>query len=131
MKKILIAIVLLALISCKTTYIPVESTRTDTVYISKQQRDSIMLHDSIYLHEWTVSDTVYLLQERWHTKYRERIVHDTLWQHRVDSIAVPYPVKEGLSAWETMRLRLSGMALGACIAAIALLLVFAKKIWLT
>ena len=129
-KAIIIIMAAMALTGCKTVYVPTESVHTDTVYISKQQRDSIWMHDSIYLHEWTVADTVYLLQERWHTKYRERVVHDTLWQHRVDSVAVPYPVKESLSRWQTMKLRLGGMAVGACLALILItLFTFAKKTW--
>lgn len=77
---------------CKTKQVIVERVRTDTTYITKQQRDSIFLHDSIYLHEWTVADTVYMLQEKWHTKYVEKEVHDTIYRNSTDSIPVPYPV---------------------------------------
>ena len=37
-------------------------------------------------------DTV--LIERWHTKYRDREVHDTVYQSRIDSVPAPYPVTE-------------------------------------
>lgn len=79
--------------SCKTTkVVTVEHVRTDTTYITKEQRDSIWLHDSIYMHEWTSADTVYVLQEKWHTKYKEKVVRDTIYQAKVDSVPVPYEV---------------------------------------
>lgn len=90
---VIIALMGLLLSSCRATkVVTVERVRTDTTYITKQQRDSIFLRDSIYLHEWTKADTVYLLQEKYHTKYIEKITHDTIYQSRVDSIPVPYEV---------------------------------------
>ena len=80
---------LLSFSSCTTTrYVPVEHHTTDTVYQSKLQRDSVWLHDSIRVTER--GDTIRI--ERWHTKYIERIVHDTLYRAKVDSIPVPYEV---------------------------------------
>ena len=82
-------LVLWALCSCtKTEYITVEKVRTDTTYITKHQRDSIWLHDSIQVTE--KGDTVRI--EKWHTKYVEKQVHDTLYKSKSDSIPVPYPV---------------------------------------
>ena len=80
---------MLAFSGCTTTrYVPVEHHTTDTVYQSKLQRDSIWLHDSIHVTER--GDTIRI--ERWHTKYIEREVHDTLYRAKVDSIPVPYEV---------------------------------------
>ena len=77
------------LCSCTTTkVVTVEKVRTDTTYITKQQRDSIWLHDSIHVTER--GDTIRI--ERWHTKYIEREVHDTLYRAKMDSIPVPYEV---------------------------------------
>ena len=75
--------------SCTTTrVVTVEKVKTDTTYITKQQRDSIWLHDSIHVTER--GDTIRI--ERWHTKYIEREVHDTLYRAKTDSIPVPYEV---------------------------------------
>ena len=77
------------LTSCTTTKIvTVEKVKTDTTYITKQQRDSIWIHDSIHVTER--GDTIRI--EKWHTKYIEREVHDTLYRAKVDSIPVPYEV---------------------------------------
>ena len=79
--------------SCTTTeYVTVEKVKHDTTYISKLQRDSIWLHDSIYVKEWMKGDTVYRDVDRWHTVYRETKSRDTVYQARIDSVPVPYPV---------------------------------------
>ena len=86
---IVLLLVLNLLCSCtKTEYITIEKVRTDTTYITKQQRDSIWLHDSVMVSE--KGDTVRI--EKWHTKYVEKQVHDTLYQSKTDSVPAPYPV---------------------------------------
>lgn len=86
---IIVALLICALLgSCTTTkYVPMPEYHTDTTYITKQQRDSIWLHDSTYIKE--KGDTV--LIERWHTKFRDRWRMDTIYQSKRDSI--PYPVE--------------------------------------
>ena len=86
-----VMVVLCCISSCTTTkYVPVVEYHTDTLIQKMTQRDSIYLHDSTIVRE--KGDTV--LIERWHTKYRDREVHDTVYQSRVDSIPQPYPVTE-------------------------------------
>jgi hypothetical protein len=71
-------------------YVPVvqKETHTDSIYFTKLQRDSIWLHDSIRVE--SRNDTVRV--DRWHTKYVERLLHDTIYQARTDTIPVPYEV---------------------------------------
>jgi hypothetical protein len=102
----------LLLTSCTTTkVVEVEKVRTDTTYITKWQRDSVWLHDSIRVRE--KGDSVWV--ERWHTKFIEREVHDTLYQAKTDSIPVPYEVVKEvpaeLSWWQRVRLWLGNAAL--------------------
>lgn len=86
---LIVVIVFLLLTSCKQIeYVTVEKVRNDTTYITKHQRDSVWLHDSIMVSE--KGDTIRI--EKWHTKYIEREVHDTLYQAKTDSIPVPYEV---------------------------------------
>ena len=98
--------------SCTTTrYVTVPEYHTDTLIHTTVRHDSVMLHDSIYHME--KGDTI--LIEKWHTKYRERLVHDTLYQHRIDTIAKPYPIPEyvekKLSWWQRLRLHLGNIML--------------------
>lgn len=92
-------------------YVPVESVRTDTVYQSRVLRDSVRVHDSIYVKEWQKGDTVYVDRDRWHVKYVEKEVHDTVYQSRVDSIQVPYPVEKGLTWWQERKIEFGELAL--------------------
>ena len=96
--------------SCTTTkYVSVPEVHTDTVRITNHQTDSIFVHDSIYHME--KGDTI--LIERWHTKYKEKIVYDTIYQHRIDTVPKPYPVEvkvpRELSRWQRLRLHLGNI----------------------
>ena len=98
--------------SCTTTkYIEVERVSHDTLKITKHQRDSIWLHDSVLVDK--SGDTIRI--EKWHTKYVEKAVHDTLYQAKTDSIPAPYPVEKivekQLSGWQNFRIWLGNIAL--------------------
>ena len=109
----LIILVSLLFIGCKTKerVVTVETVRTDTTYITKHQRDSVWLHDSIHVTE--KGDTIRI--ERWHTKYVEKATHDTLYQATHDTIPQPYPVEKlverKLSWWQQTRLHLANIML--------------------
>ena len=111
------------LTSCTTTkVVTVEKVKTDTTYITKQQRDSIWLHDSIHVTER--GDTIRI--ERWHTKYVEREVHDTLYRAKTDSIPVPYEVIKEVPRKSTWFERI--MFCTGIISILCLILFVAKKL---
>jgi len=95
MKKLITVIVLLLLTvcSCKTKYIetvhyqPVEVH--DTVNTVQHIRDSITLHDSVFIH--MKGDTVF--SEKWRTEYRWKTRFDTVYRSR----EVPYVVNDTIS----------------------------------
>ena len=88
---ILLTMAILALCGCSKT-IYVETVRTDSTLITKWQRDSIWLHDSIYVREKQSGDTTYIMVERWHTKYVEKDRGDTVYVATHDTIPQPYEV---------------------------------------
>ena len=111
------------LTSCTTTkVVTVEKVKTDTTYITKQQRDSIWLHDSIHVTER--GDTIRI--ERWHTKYISKEVHDTLYRAKTDSIPVPYEVIKEVPRKSTWFERI--MFCTGIIAILCLILFVAKKL---
>ena len=86
----LTAILLSAMLltACRTTQ---TMTDTNTNHVSNNiQRDSIYLHDSIFLH--IRADTVYL--EKWHTRWRDRetVRTDTitLTETKTETVEKPY-----------------------------------------
>lgn len=111
------AIVLLAGCKTKERVVTVEKVRTDTTYITRHHRDSVWLHDSIYMKEWLAGDTVYQLRDRWHTRYVERVRIDTTYVSKADSIPVPYPVEKivkvdkPLTWWQRLRMMIGGIVL--------------------
>lgn len=91
LKLILCIVGAIVLTGCKSVeVVEVERVTTDTLYLSKLVHDSVIVLDSVVLRE--KGDTVWF--EKWHTQWRERIVHDTVHHHRVDSVPVPYPVEK-------------------------------------
>ena len=76
---------------CTTTkYVPVVEHKTDTLLCYSSIRDSIYVHDSIRVSE--KGDTVKI--ERWHTQYRDRWHHDSIYIAQRDTIPKPFPVTE-------------------------------------
>ena len=110
---LLVAVLLCALLSgCTTTkYVTVPEYHTDTLRVVKVQHDSLVLKDSVYIHD--KGDTV--LIEKWHTQYRDRWRTDTVYQSKRDSI--PYPVEvikevpAKLTWWQQTRLHLANIVL--------------------
>ena len=116
---IVVFIFCLFLCGCTTTkYVEVEKVRTDTTYITQHQRDSIWMHDSILVRE--KGDTVWF--EKWHTKYIEKQIHDTLYSATHDTIPVICEVEKEvpaqLSAWQKLLIKAGYLALAALIACI-------------
>lgn len=114
MKWIYCIILVTTLCSCRSEkYIPIETVRTDSIYINQVQRDSIYQHDSIYIRE--KGDTVWM--EKYKYIYRDKIVRDTMYFNQTDTIREPYPVEKELSRWQQMKLELGGWAFGIIITA--------------
>lgn len=126
----LVILVALLMAGCKTKerVVTVEKVRNDTTYITKHQRDSVWLHDSIHVTE--KGDTIRI--ERWHTKYIEKATHDTLYQATHDTIPQPYPVEKlverELSWWQQTRMHLGEALLALAGIAVAVFVVRRKLI---
>ncbi|MCI7359352.1 MAG: hypothetical protein MSK40_16850 [Parabacteroides sp.] len=110
--------------SCRSVqYVPVETIKSDTTYIYQFQRDSIYERDSIYVHGR--NDTVFV--EKYKYKYIDRIVKDTAYVSRTDSIQVPYPVEKKLTRWQKIKMDLGGISIGIII--IIILVVVGRAVY--
>ena len=104
--------VCLMIVSCRSVkYVPVETVKTDSVYVNKVQRDSIRLQDSIFV--FVKGDTVRI--EKYKYLYRDRVVVDTVYKVQCDTIRVPYPVEKPLTRWQRWKLDLGGFAMAAIV----------------
>lgn len=101
----IIVLILLAIMlyGCKSIqYVPVETTKRDTTYLSQTKIDSIYHRDSIYVEH--KGDTVYLSKYKYLYKYIEK--HDTLWREKTDTIQVVYPVEAQLTKWQKIKINM-------------------------
>lgn len=102
----------LCLVGCKSTeYVEVPVIHTDTLIQTKVQRDSIWKHDSIFVNQWQAGDTIFQVNDRWHTKYVESIKHDTVYISKSDTTTAAIPsqqTKPSLTWWQQTRMHLGG-----------------------
>ena len=97
----------LLLAGCKTTkYVPVPSISVDSVYVDRFTRDSVYLHDSVFVNQWMKGDTVYVDKVVYKWRYRDRWRRDTVAVVRRDSVQVPVPVEKPLGWWQQARLKI-------------------------
>ena len=114
---IIIPCIMLSLLAgCESVkYIPVETVRTDSVYVDRYLRDSIYQRDSVYINRWTAGDTIYQDKIVYKYVYRDKVKYDTVAILRSDTVRVPFPVDRELSKWEQIRLDVGGLAIGIVI----------------
>lgn len=110
----IIVLILLAIMlyGCKSIqYVPVETIKRDTTYISQIKIDSIYHRDSIYVEH--KGDTVYLSKYKYLYKYIEK--HDTLWREKTDTIRIAYPVEAQLSKWQKIKINMGEYLIAAIV----------------
>lgn len=100
---------MMSLAGCSSVkYVPVETVRTEIQYKDRLQRDSIHVKDSVFM--FIKGDTVF--RDRWHMVYKDKVVRDTSYVYKTDSIQVPYPVEKRLTRWQAIKIELGGWAFG-------------------
>ena len=126
---VILALLLFALFnSCSTQrVVTVERRTTDTLMMLNSIRDSIYLHDSIFVSQQTAGDTVRILTDRWHTAFRDRLVTDTIYRAVRDTVPVPYAVEKKVKAeltwWQQTRMHIGGIVLAVLGLYIAFILI--------
>lgn len=88
--------VLTIFVNCSPRIVPVTDVRVDSVYIARVQRDTIYERDSVLV--YTQADTIY--KEKYRYVYRDRLVTDTLWRERCDTVNTVVEVEKRLSRIE-------------------------------
>ena len=88
---------------------------TDTIYKTKVERDSIYRHDSIFVNVYQRGDTIFKEHTRWLTRWRDRLLIDTVYQSRTDTLTeyreVMREVERRLSWWQRTQMYIGDMAL--------------------
>lgn len=123
MKKVwLVLVVCVVMVGCRTLPEPLPlRVERDSIYLSRVERDSVFVRDSVTIRE--KGDTVY--RDRWRVEYRERVLRDTAYIERNDTIT--NEVEKALTWWERTRMAAGDVALGVLL--IYLILRYGKKVF--
>ena len=117
MRNVLLFLAVIILTCCKTTerveYVPVETVKTEYKDRIVETYDSVHITDSIYVAVKGDTTLVYKYRDRWKLK----LVHDTAYVNRTDSIRIPYPVEKKLSKWEQFKIDYCGYLMMVILAA--------------
>ena len=109
---LLFLLAVLSLAACKQVqYVPVETVRLDSIYLTQTLRDSIYKYDSIYVRD--KGDTVFV--DRYRYLFVDKLRRDTMYISRIDTLRVPYPVEKELTRWQQFRLDVGGYAIFAVV----------------
>lgn len=139
----LLALTALCLTSCShRVYVPVQSIRTDTIYMSRKDsvhikdslitrqviniRDSIAIHDSVVIvkdEQGNIKEKLIVrYRDRWHATQdnltlqrqidRYKASNDSLRATKTEYKEVPIPVEKKLSRWQKIKMDVGGWAIG-------------------
>lgn len=140
----LLAMTALCFTSCShRVYVPVQSIRTDTIYMSRKDsvhikdslitrqviniRDSVAIHDSVVIvqdEQGNVKERLIVrYRDRWHATQdnltlqrqidRYKASNDSLRATKKERIEIPVPVEKKLSRWQKIKMDVGGWAIGA------------------
>ena len=117
--------------SCRSVrVIEKEVIKTDTMLTTKIQIDSIYVNDSIYIRELIQGDTVKITTDRWHTRWRDRILYDSIYIAQRDTVRVTdiKEVPRKLSGWQWFQIWAGRLALIAIMLA-AGVMIYKKRLF--
>lgn len=140
----LLALTALCLTSCShRVYVPVQSIRTDTIYMSRKDsvhikdslitrqviniRDSVAIHDSVVIikdEQGNIKEKLIVrYRDRWHATKdnltlqrlidRYKASNDSLRATKKEHIEVPKVIERELSRWQKIKMDVGGWAIGA------------------
>ena len=98
----LMLLVGLALTSCRTREQAfsqvVQQVRTDTLRIFQLRADTLRLHDSVFVREQLVGETIRIERHHWHTAWQTRVLRDTVFATRNDTLRIVEKQKDRTSS---------------------------------
>lgn len=92
----------------RVQYVPVESVRTDSVFVYRNVTSALTIKDSVYIDK--TRDTVRVVIYKYVGERYSKT--DTVYINKTDSVAVPYPVERELGKWEQAKMDYGGKAIG-------------------
>lgn len=128
---LLLYIVLIMLCSCsRVQYVPLVAHSTDTLRTVRVQHDSVTIRDSVWRDRYVKGDTVYITQTKYQFRDRTKMLHDTLWRTRTDSVTktVIAPAQEKRHSFRDNLSAIVQLILGGALI-IVVLYIYRKKLF--
>ena len=92
----------LALTSCRTREQAfsqtVQQVHTDTLRIFQLRADTLRRHDSVFVREQVVGETIRIEKHHWHTAWQTRVLRDTVFATRTDTLRIVEKQKDRTSS---------------------------------
>lgn len=105
---ILMALLVYMFSGCKSVeYVEVPKIQKEIEYRDRVQRDTVYVHDSIYVHQ--KNDTIYV--DKYKYVYREHIKTDTAFIYKSDTIVKTYQIEKKLTKWQKAKMNVGGYAI--------------------
>ena len=121
---LILAMVVCFLIGCTSTkYVPVETTRSDTLHHHIYVKDSVTHYDSIYVDRYINGDTMRVPTEIVRYRYRNKLKVDTLYINKVDTIATMVEIEKKLTKWQQFKIDAGEWVIGGALRLLAILAV--------
>ena len=76
----------------------VQQVRTDTLRIFQLRADTLRLHDSVFVREQVVGETIRIEKHHWHTAWQTRVLRDTVFATRTDTLRIVEKQKDRTSS---------------------------------
>jgi len=73
---------------CSPRVVETVVVRIDTLIQTNVKTDSVVMRDSVYVHEWMAGDTVFVEKVKWKTRWENHMKHDTLYISKTDTVKV-------------------------------------------
>lgn len=111
-------LLIITLGSCRTHVCSITDTTAihDTTYIARHTRDSVYVHDSVFLEKIFQNDTLIVREKYYHNYYVGEAVHDTIYKSKTDTLIQIETVEVGkprtASLGETIWHVILGITLG-------------------
>lgn len=114
----------LLLSGCRSVkYVPVETVRIDSINVVKVEKDIVYEKDSVFV--MVKGDTVF--RDRTKIVYRDKLLCDTMYIERRDSVEVPVLVEKELSWIQQKELDYAGLSIGINFILVAIIACIIRK----
>jgi hypothetical protein len=121
---LILAMVVCSLIGCTSTkFVPIETTRSDTLHHHIYVKDSVTHYDSIYVDRYINGDTMRVTTEIVRYRYRDKLKVDTLYINKVDTIATMVEIEKKLTKWQQFKIDAGEWVIGGALLLLAILAV--------